>query len=472
MDRISQLPECIIHHILSYLDSVKDLVRMSILSTYWFGVTASFPILIFNFFRFEEVIKSSGIPFDTDKDIRDTFFKYVEYTISRLCEQNVSVHTFNLNTPVSNFTEVDIINRCLELTIKKGVKVLVIDIVSYWVRVPNILLTATSLTSLTLSYCVLPLSLMVDHAVKFKCLKLLCLKGITLNEDVIKRLTTSCPLLEELIVKHCYGLNRFCVYGLLNLRQVEFCFRPEVERIDIDAPNLCFICLNDCGKTRSPPSMNLASCKKLTKVCYHGKSLADLSSDFPFLEDLFFVLPDKCKRLNVSSHSKCELDKIDVDAPNLQLFGCKDDLHFYSPKETILVPSKACIEWDSTDDHFIKDHWFQKLRQFLDKKIWFKELNLHIHVGPIESIKSEVIQWPPIEFEHVELEVEWFEYKSMYELVVDSLLWCCRPQSLTLIIDFSLLKFEEWESVVKVSSTCTTIFSEIFNLFMGCLLIG
>ncbi|GJT58783.1 hypothetical protein Tco_1002316, partial [Tanacetum coccineum] len=128
----------------------------------------------------------------------------------------------------------------------------------------------------------------------------------------------------------------------------------------------------------------------------------------------------------------------------------KDDLHFYSPKETILVPSKACIEWDSTDDHFIKDHWFQKLRQFLDKKIWFKELNLHIHVGPIESIKSEVIQWPPIEFEHVELEVEWFEYKSMYELVVDSLLWCCRPQSLTLIIDFSLLKFEEWESVVKL----------------------
>ncbi|GKB87272.1 hypothetical protein Tco_0959544, partial [Tanacetum coccineum] len=100
-------------------------------------------------------------------------------------------------------------------------------------------------------------------------------------------------------------------------------------------------------------------------------------------------------------------------------------------------------------NEFIKGHWFQKLRQFLDKKIRFKELKLHIHVGPIESIKSEVIQWPPIVFEHVELEVEWFEYKSMYELVVDSLLWCCRPQSLTLIIDFSLLKFEEWESVVK-----------------------
>ncbi|GKD01441.1 hypothetical protein Tco_1171715, partial [Tanacetum coccineum] len=174
--------------------------------------------------------------------------------------------------------------------------------------------------------------------------------------------------------------------------------------------------LNQCKDQFSGLSlleMNLASCKKLTNVCYQGKGLADLSSNFPFLEDLFLVLPDECERLNVSSHSlrtfmlhsKCELDKINVDALNLLLFGFTDHLRFYSPKETIL--------------------------------------------DPIVSIKSEVIQWPPIEFEHVELEAEWFEYKSMYELVVDSLLWCCRPQSLTLIIDFSLLKFEEWESVVK-----------------------
>ncbi|GJT17994.1 hypothetical protein Tco_0876700 [Tanacetum coccineum] len=67
------------------------------------------------------------------------------------------------------------------------------------------------------------------------------------------------------------------------------------------------------------------------------ESLADMSSNFPFLEDLFLVLPDECKSVNVSSNSKCELDKNDVDAPNLQLIGCRDDLHFYSPMETILV---------------------------------------------------------------------------------------------------------------------------------------
>ncbi|GJU59624.1 putative reverse transcriptase domain-containing protein [Tanacetum coccineum] len=78
--------------------------------------------------------------------------------------------------------------------------------------------------------------------------------------------------------------------------------------------------LNQCKDQFSGLSlleMNLASCKKLTNVWYHGKSLADLSSNFPFLKDLFLVLPDECNRLNVSSHSKCELDKINVDAPNL-----------------------------------------------------------------------------------------------------------------------------------------------------------
>ncbi|GKA70056.1 F-box domain containing protein [Tanacetum coccineum] len=349
-DRISQLPEPIIHHILSYLYSLKDLVRMSILSTYWFRITASFPNLKFNFFTFKKVIKSSGIPFDTDKDIRDSFFKYVEYTISRFLEHNVSVHTSNLNASVSDPTEVDIINRCLELTIKKGVKVLVISMLVVGClahvshprqryRVPNILLTATSLTSLTLSYCLLPLSLMVD-VVKFKCLKLLCLEWITLNEDAIKRLTTSCPLLEELIVKSCYGFKRLCVYGLLNLQQVSFCFGPEVERIEIDAPNLCYLCLNDFYETGAPPSINLASCKKLTRVCYQGKGLADLSSNFPFLEDLFLVLPDECERLNVSSHSlrtfmlhsKCELDKINVDALNV---GSRFTTSLHNPKHEL-----------------------------------------------------------------------------------------------------------------------------------------
>ncbi|GKD53457.1 F-box domain containing protein, partial [Tanacetum coccineum] len=96
-DRISQLPESKIHHILSYLDSPKQLVRMSVLSKYWFAVTVSFPVSVFNIRQFDDVIKpSSWRPLNMEKHnryVRDCFFRYVDDTISRSCKQNVSVHT-------------------------------------------------------------------------------------------------------------------------------------------------------------------------------------------------------------------------------------------------------------------------------------------------------------------------------------------------------------------------------------------
>ncbi|KAJ0841114.1 putative F-box domain, leucine-rich repeat domain superfamily, F-box-like domain superfamily [Helianthus annuus] len=58
MDRISQLPDFIVHHILSFLpDSPPaELVRMSVLSKTWFHLTASFPIL--NNLSLEKVFSS------------------------------------------------------------------------------------------------------------------------------------------------------------------------------------------------------------------------------------------------------------------------------------------------------------------------------------------------------------------------------------------------------------------------------
>ena len=153
--------------------------------------------------------------------------------------------------------------------------------------------------------------------------------------------------------------RRFCVYGLQHLQLVDIHFKGELERVDIEAPNICHLVLADL-EGRGVPSMNVASCKKLTTLCYVGDTsptsddVTDLLSNFPFIEDLFLRLPDECKRLNLSSHSlrtfmldsKCGLDKIDVDTPNLQLFGFTDDSCNYTRMKTNPTPSKACIKWD------------------------------------------------------------------------------------------------------------------------------
>ncbi|PWA74057.1 ATPase, AAA-type, core [Artemisia annua] len=390
-DRISQVPEFIIHHIMSFLDSPKDRVRMSVLSRNWFAITASFPILDFDIGKFEEFIPSEKGNF------RDKFFQYVEYTTSRFCQQNVSAHTIKLIAEVRDATHVDILDKCLELVLLKGVQVLVVNIkngvflLSSSIPrycVPNQLLSASSLTSLTLRGCELPSSLMAD-VVEFKSLKLLCLEWLHLDEEVIKYLTTNCPLLEELIVRLCYGIKRFCVYGLQNLQKVQI--DSGVEIIDIEAPNL-----RDISVTNAP-HINLASCKKLTTLTYSPYIpsklgvLSDLLSNVPFIQNLILSLPYNCRKLKLSSSSlrklvlieKSELEEIDISTPNLLLFEYHVDMNL--PALVVRESLQPTAEIAIYSHYCVNRHWFQKLKQFLDKKNGFKALKLQIVALCLES---------------------------------------------------------------------------------------
>ncbi|KAI7753608.1 hypothetical protein M8C21_000669, partial [Ambrosia artemisiifolia] len=141
MDRISELPESIVHHILSSLNTLDrscstELVRMSVLSKTWFHLTASFPVLYFNIDDFTS---------------RQSFFKYVEYATSRFCHHNLPAHTLKLVTTLRDLADLDIVNGCVERVLNKGVRELVVylsdftnpsyDVPKY--RLPNILLSVS-----------------------------------------------------------------------------------------------------------------------------------------------------------------------------------------------------------------------------------------------------------------------------------------------------------------------------------------
>ncbi|GJY97569.1 F-box domain containing protein [Tanacetum coccineum] len=477
-DRISQVPESIIHHIMSFLDSPKDLVRMSVLSKNLFSLTASFPNLDLDVHklssiiwdtRFMEIMSSGNgtSSFDLlELYTRQSFLQYVVYTTFRFCQQNVTRgHTLKLITKLQDPTIIDLTYRCLRLILTKGVQVLEIDITNRNLmhippygpifrlpdillsvssltslklcncvqvleiditnrnlmhippygpifRLPDILLSVSSLTSLKLCNCEWPSSLMVN-GVKFKSLKLLRLEYLRLDEEVIKILTTSCPLLEELTVIDCSGFKRFCVYGLQNLQIVRFCY----EKCDTA---MC----------------ELASCKKLTTLHYSGypfpssKGFTDLSSHFPFLENLFLDLPDGCNSLKLSSHSlktfvlcsECELEDIDINAPNLLLFEYIGYLRMFGSMVTNPVPLKACMIFDSS--YYVDTLLFKNLRRFLDKKIKFRELKLKIcdHIDDFEELK--LIQSAPYELEHVDLDRVMIQEVPAYLALVEAILWC------------------------------------------------
>ncbi|GJZ30418.1 F-box domain containing protein [Tanacetum coccineum] len=247
-DRISELPDGIIENILLRLDKPKERVRVSVLSKKWFVLTASLPVLKFLFWDFVDEDWNS-----------DNFYEYVKHTVSRFCrQQNVKIaHTFKLLTLVEDNTKLDFIDKYIELILLRGVKALDIcfmksrfSICPPMYCLPNILSSMSTLTSLKISDCVmLPSSLMVG-VVNLKSLKVLGLTRVPLNLHVIKRLSASSPLLEELVVECCYGLTEFCVDGRLqNLKKLRFIGYKKngIETIDIEAPNLCE-CLLSVGQ--------------------------------------------------------------------------------------------------------------------------------------------------------------------------------------------------------------------------------
>lgn len=112
------LPDFIIHHIMSYLlRDTESLIRISILSKQWFALTASFPLLYFNLGAWSNFFLQE----------MDTFYRYLEYAVSRFCDQNISAHTLDIYAEYLYLEQIDLFGRCLESLIKK------------WIRFINIL---------------------------------------------------------------------------------------------------------------------------------------------------------------------------------------------------------------------------------------------------------------------------------------------------------------------------------------------
>ncbi|XP_076948577.1 F-box/FBD/LRR-repeat protein At5g44980-like [Bidens hawaiensis] len=460
VDRISELPESIIHRILTHCNTFDGprahIVRMSVLSKKLFDLTASFPVLDFIMVKFTNVHVS-----------RESFFKHVDYTVSRFCLQNVPAFRLIVTTNIQEHAELDTVKRCVELVLEKGVKDLDIDITSLAdvpkYRFPNILLSVSVLMELRIQGCELPSSLMVDD-IKFKSLIHLTLTNVRIDDDAITYLIASCSLLQFFYIRWCYGFKRLCVQRHQNFRVVWIQYNTLVDRIDIEAPNLSTLTIEG-NYGRVVPQMNLAACKKVTSIYYYScpsNDLSDFLSNFPIIENLYLCANYKFKNLKLSSPSLRKLmlyclfhlidfEEIELSTPNLVVFRypCSP-----SSINTVLSNStqlKACMQ--CYFNNFMDVRLFLNLRQFFHKKNGFKVLNLCIYIKYsekyIQILKPKAYELPPYELEHVKIQLYAHEESPAHVAFVDAVLWCCRPRSLTLGASFPLIDFGEQTDVVK-----------------------
>ncbi|XP_021763008.1 putative F-box/LRR-repeat protein At4g13960 [Chenopodium quinoa] len=230
IDRISELPDFILHHILSYL-STKEAAQTGVISKRWQYVWETFPILDCNewFFGRELDIlnpKELGIPKDERRKIfnrRLKFMSYVDEKLRRFREENLCVKKFFLHiTLVSN-----------NLTPR----------VDTWM-------------DLVADLCIQELDLRLDrNAVKLCSLVELHLRDVSIDEDTIQDLIFSIHSMKVFSLKNCLGFEN-----------LEICDHDKLEKV-VYHPHKDFKAKTFSIKVRTLKEIDFCSVDEEKRAC-------------------------------------------------------------------------------------------------------------------------------------------------------------------------------------------------------------
>ncbi|GFY91758.1 hypothetical protein Acr_08g0001540 [Actinidia rufa] len=245
-DRLSTLPEELRRHIISFLP-MKDAVRSSILSRKWSRICYSLPNLIFEFHRFPNV-----------ESKLDRFVEFIDQMISR--QDDSRIKTFKLAFWVENETFTRIKNAWITFAVQRNVENLILTTqMGKTQSLPSCIFTSKSLKGLHLGIHDLKLPTSID----LPNLKELVLMSVILaDHNSTRKLFSSCPALETLVMKTCDlyhlgilaisapNLKHFviqncsgfykCEINLLTPRLKTFFYHADVPR-DINTGNIPFV---------------------------------------------------------------------------------------------------------------------------------------------------------------------------------------------------------------------------------------
>ncbi|XP_071696576.1 F-box protein At4g22280-like [Rutidosis leptorrhynchoides] len=193
---ISSLPDCILHHILSFMPT-KEVVKTSVLSTRWKNLWASVPNVDFD----DALLYASEM--DGRRPPKVTSFVKFVYRVLRLRDAS-NLEKFRLSCRVC--FGASIINTWISIAIMHNVRELDLCLLAEDPSViPQSLFDATSLVSLKIEMnCVL----ILPSRISFPCLKTLHLSLVTFpNDESTEKLFLGCPVLQELVLIDCDWFN-------------------------------------------------------------------------------------------------------------------------------------------------------------------------------------------------------------------------------------------------------------------------
>ncbi|KAG5234269.1 FBD-associated F-box protein [Salix suchowensis] len=311
-DRISRLPDHVLHYILSYLP-IGAVVRFSVLSKTWHRISTSFPVSDFS---------EDGLRLSKRREIQDWKNKFINFVQDSLLAQhhhNTRSRKFRLSMDLDSY-DPQITSRAdhlLELAAKCGVSEFDLNFqnISHYF-LPQALLSAEEITVLRLNGDY-KLSL-PHHAINWPSLRVLSLMNVCVDEAILQNLISGCPLIEKLAVVYCYGVKSIRISGCIKLKEVEVNEGDSVlERIEIHVPSLQTFCYTT-GLVKSCFHIDMTGCR----------NLEDLIAQFPALTVLALnSYATSVIRIKISNPQleklqlwSSALSKVTITSPSLHSF--------------------------------------------------------------------------------------------------------------------------------------------------------
>ncbi|XP_060205842.1 uncharacterized protein LOC132633439 [Lycium barbarum] len=347
-DRISELPEHIIHHILCLLRWPNDKARTSVLSKKWKFIWDSFTSFDFDQRRFlclkdaDKWDHLQPLPVEKQSSVFkkvyeqtlggaevtfiNKFVLFVENTLATRLDLLPSIQKFRLHVFYCVDLLLPFMNHWISVATDKNISELDIHVKmpgKFYV-LPQVVFASRTITSLKLYGCGVGDSV----AIKLQNLRELSMKAMRINENIVHNFAQGCPLIEDMRLINCFGLKFLHVSSLPKLNRFEVHERSSLRSIKLETPNLETFWFH--GKKSSRCKIILAGCGNLKNLTLKHARMADKSfqqqvSYFPLLEKLFLlecqtlhritILSDKLKKLSLVRCHK--LKEANIDAPNL-----------------------------------------------------------------------------------------------------------------------------------------------------------
>ncbi|XP_027120898.1 putative F-box/FBD/LRR-repeat protein At5g44950 [Coffea arabica] len=451
-DSTSKLPEPIRHHIVSFLQP-KEAARTSVLSKAWSSSWRTRPNLHFDYDEVSPMLRYANT--QDLKKRRTDFINCINTALQRYHENEYGIDSLKLEINAFKFPSLapDHVNAWLQIAAETGVKSLNICINDYYYCypiLPKAIFEATSLVELCLSGQS-ELEPEVIKMIRCHSLRKLCLVDVRLDEMMLEKIMSSCPLIEVLEISLCVGLANVKLSKLQELKECRIVLR-NIGCVEIEAPGLKdFYCWNSIVRSylRPLPPIRMYTCNNLKRLSLNDIGIKDefflgIAGNFPHLEELAIQDCYHLQTIKISSHSIKIINlgfAVDrgfkeacIDVPSIVRFEYKGN---FIPLFCFTAPSGpwvSDIELSWHDRNILETSFFSKLKELL-KELNRSEISLKLIFSPsfegfIEAETRNSAIHPLPQVQELSISFNATDSLNVAHSILDGIFWTCRPKTM------------------------------------------